>query len=172
MRRFLAAAAFSSLALMATAQPGLKSVSDLQGKVMPAWSMKTLSGKTLSNATTKGKVVLLDFWASWCGPCRNENPNVVKAFKEFNAKGFTVFGVSLDNDKDKWLGAIAEDGLTWSHVSELQGWNCSAARLYGVMSIPANFLLDKEGKIIASNLRGEDLENKLKEVMNETTASK
>ncbi len=144
----------------------------LPGNPAPDFTLNDTTGKPVSLSSFKGKVVLVDFWASWCGPCRNENPNVVKAFKEFNAKGFTVFGVSLDNDKDKWLGAIAEDGLTWSHVSELQGWKCSAAKLYGVMSIPANFLLDKEGKIIASNLRGEDLVNKLKEVMTETTATK
>lgn len=144
----------------------------LPGNPAPDFTLNDTTGKPVSLASFKGKVVLLDFWASWCGPCRNENPNVVKAYKEFNAKGFTVFGVSLDNDKNKWLGAIAEDGLTWQHVSELQGWNCSAARLYGVMSIPANFLLDKEGKIIASNLRGEDLVSKLKEVMNEPAPSK
>lgn len=108
---------------------------------------------------------MVDFWASWCSPCRAENPNVVAAYKKYNSKGFTVFGVSLDTDREKWMAAIAKDGLTWKHASDLIGWKNEAAKLYGVMSIPANFLLDKDGKIIASNLRGADLDNKLAEVL-------
>jgi peroxiredoxin len=144
----------------------------LPGNPAPDFTMNDSTGKAVSLASFKGQFLLVDFWASWCGPCRNENPNVVKAYKEFSSRGFTILGVSLDNDKAKWLEAVAEDGLTWAHVSELQGWKCSAAKLYGVMSIPANFLLDKEGKIIASNLRGEDLVNKLKEVISEPAAAK
>lgn len=101
-----------------------------------------------------------------------ENPNVVAAFNKFQSRGLTVFGVSLDNDRAEWLEAIKEDGLTWSHVSELQGWKCSAAKTYGVMSIPSNFLLDSEGKIIASNLRGDELIKKLEEVLPEADQQK
>ncbi len=131
----------------------------------PEFTMNDTTGKPVSLGSFKGSVVLVDFWASWCGPCRAENPNVVAAFKKYNSKGFTVFGVSLDADKAKWMAAIEKDGLTWTHVSDLVGWDNAAAKQYGVMSIPANFLLDKEGKIIASNLRGEDLTKKLEELL-------
>jgi len=109
--------------------------------------------------------VLIDFWASWCGPCRAENPNVVAAFKKFNKKGFEVFGVSLDDNKEKWLEAIKKDGLTWKHVSDLKGWGNAVAKQYGVSSIPHSVLVDKEGIIIAKNLRGEELIKKLEEVL-------
>ena len=135
------------------------------GQPAPEFTMNDSTGKPISLSSFKGKVVLVDFWASWCGPCRAENPNVVAAFKKFGSKGFTVFGVSLDTDKSKWEAAIAKDGLTWPHVSDLVGWDNAAAKQYGVMSIPANFLLDKEGKIIGSGLRGEDLVKKLEEVL-------
>jgi peroxiredoxin len=131
----------------------------------PEFTMNDSTGKPVSLSSFKGQVVLVDFWASWCGPCRAENPNVVAAFKKFNSKGFTVLGVSLDTDKGKWMDAIAKDGLTWPHVSDLIGWENAAAKQYGVMSIPASFLLDKEGKIIANNLRGEDLVKKLEELL-------
>ena len=135
------------------------------GQPAPEFTMNDTTGKPISLSSLKGKVVLVDFWASWCGPCRAENPNVVAAYKRFSSKGFTVFGVSLDTDKDKWLQAIAKDGLTWPHVSDLIGWDNAAAKQYGVMSIPASYLLDKEGKIIASNLRGEELVKKLEELL-------
>jgi len=135
------------------------------GQPAPEFTMNDSTGKPVSLSSFKGKVVLVDFWASWCGPCRAENPNVVAAYKKFNSKGFTVLGVSLDTDKAKWQDAIAKDGLTWTHVSDLIGWDNAAAKQYGVMSIPANFLIDKEGKIIGSSLRGEDLVKKLEEVV-------
>jgi peroxiredoxin len=135
------------------------------GQPAPDFTMNDTLGNPVSLSSFKGQVVLVDFWASWCGPCRAENPNVVAAYKKFNSKGFTVFGVSLDDNKEKWMEAIAKDGLTWKHVSDLVGWSNAAAKQYGVMSIPASFLLDKEGKIVASNLRGEDLMKKLEEVL-------
>lgn len=113
----------------------------------------------------RGQVVLLDFWASWCGPCRKENPNVVKLYHKYKDKGFTVFSVSMDSKKDRWLDAIKKDGLVWpDHVSDLQGWRNAAGQKYGVSSIPTTFLLDKDGKIIGKNLRGYALEAKLKEI--------
>ncbi|MGB8491933.1 MAG: TlpA disulfide reductase family protein, partial [Bacteroidales bacterium] len=105
------------------------------------------------------------FWAGWCGPCRRENPNLVKVYSEFHKKGFNVLGVSLDQSRDEWVKAIADDKLTWPQVSDLQYWNSAAARLYAVNSIPANFLLDQNGVIIARNLRGEELYNKVKEIL-------
>ena len=100
----------------------------------------------------------MDFWASWCGPCRKEMPNVVKAYAKFKDKGFEIYGVSLDQDKARWLEAIQKDGITWPQVSDLKYWECEAAKLYAVEGIPYTVLLDKEGKIIAKNLRGADLE--------------
>jgi len=139
----------------------------LPGQPAPEFTQNDSTGKPISLSSFKGRVVLVDFWASWCGPCRAENPNVVAAYKKYNAKGFTVLGVSLDSDKGKWIEAIAKDGLTWTHVSDLSGWFNAAAKQYGVMSIPANFLIDKEGKIIGSDLRGEALDKKLEEVLGE-----
>jgi peroxiredoxin len=122
-------------------------------------------GKEVSLSSLRGKYVLVDFWASWCKPCRMENPNVVKAYNKFSPKNFTVFGVSLDKEKDPWLKAIKTDNLNWPQVSDLQFWNNSAAVLYHVQGIPQNFLIDPNGKIVGRNLRGADLEAKLCELL-------
>lgn len=134
------------------------------GAVAPDFTMNDTEGKPVSLSSFKGKIVLVDFWASWCGPCRQENPNVVKLYQQYHGKGFDILGVSLDKDKEAWLKAIKDDNLAWNHVSDLQYWQNAAARLYGVNSIPQSFLLDKEGKIIAKGLRGEELAKKLAEL--------
>jgi len=135
------------------------------GQPAPELALTTPEGKKVALSSLKGKYVLVDFWASWCQPCRQENPNVVAAFNKYKNKGFTVLGVSLDENKAAWKQAIAKDGLTWPHVSDLQGWSSPAAQQYGVQAIPANFLLDKQGVIIAKNLREEALHNTLEEVL-------
>jgi thiol-disulfide isomerase/thioredoxin len=135
------------------------------GDIAPNITMADTLGKMISLESFRGKVVLIDFWASWCGPCRMENPNVVRAYQKYRSKGFTVFSVSLDNKKENWLAAIKKDNLTWTHVSELKGWETSASRLYQVTGIPATFLLDKEGKIVARNLRGPALEEMLEKLL-------
>lgn len=136
------------------------------GQKAPDFTLNDPQGKPVSLSSKIGsKLLLVDFWAAWCGPCRAENPNVVKIYKEFNSKGFDILGVSLDKSGADWNKAISYDRLTWTHVSDLQYWNSAAAKLYGVNSIPANFLLDKDGIIIAKNLRGEELSNKVKELL-------
>jgi peroxiredoxin len=139
----------------------------VEGGTAPDFKQLTPEGKEFGLSDLKGKVVLVDFWASWCGPCRRENPNVVKLYNQYQAEGFTVLGVSLDTDRSRWLGAIEADGLTWPHISDLKGWQNSAAQLYGVRSIPHTVLVDREGKIIARNLRGPALEAKLAEIFGE-----
>jgi peroxiredoxin len=139
--------------------------SKLLGQAAPEISLPDVNGNTVSLNSLKGKFVLIDFWASWCGPCRQENPNVVRAFNLYKNKNFTILGVSLDDNKDRWVDAIGKDGLNWAQVSDLKGWQSVAAGAYGVRGIPANFLLDPTGKIIAENLRGADLEAKLAEVL-------
>ena len=138
------------------------------GQVAPEIILKNPEGFTYKLSDLKDQIVLLDFWASWCRPCRAENPNVVKLYEQYNKEGFTVFSVSLDQKLELWEAAIKNDRLVWPyHVSDLNGWYSSAAKLYGVESIPSTFLLDKGNKIAAYNLRGEALIQKVKELMNE-----
>ena len=130
----------------------------------PNIKQATPEGGEMALSELRGKYVLLDFWASWCGPCRRENPNVVAMYQKYHKKGFDIFSVSLDKDKGRWLQAIEKDNMTWHHVSDLRGWANEAAAIYGVRSIPRTFLLDPEGNIIAKNLRGEALQAKLAEI--------
>jgi peroxiredoxin len=127
------------------------------GNAAPEFSCTDAEGKTVQLSSFRGSYVLIDFWASWCGPCRRENPSVVSAYRQFQNKGFKILGVSLDDTKSDWLEAIKKDGLNWTQVSDLKGWKADAAALYGVKAIPMNFLLDKNGTIVAKGLRGEEL---------------
>jgi thiol-disulfide isomerase/thioredoxin len=136
--------------------------SPLVGQVAPEISLPNPEGQIQNLSSLRGKLVLIDFWASWCGPCRKENPHVVAVYNKYKDKGFTILSVSLDSNKDRWVQAIQKDGMEWHHVSDLKGWSSSAASLYGVRSIPATFLVGKDGKIIATNLRGAALENQVK----------
>lgn len=129
--------------------------------VKPDFTLPDRDGKLFKLSSLKGKVVLVDFWASWCGPCRKENPNLVKAYAKYHDKGFEIVGVSLDDKKEAWLKAIEADKLSWLHVSDLKGWKSDLATEYGIRSIPTSFLVDENGKIIAKDLRGEELDKKL-----------
>lgn len=134
------------------------------GQVAPDITMEDPDGKMISLSSLRGNYVMIDFWAAWCRPCRAENPNVVALYKKYNSKGFEVFGVSLDRKKEDWVKAIEKDGLLWTQVSDLQYFNSAAAQLYNIQAIPATYLLDKDGKIIAKNLRGVALRKKLEEL--------
>lgn len=133
---------------------------------MPAvdFALNDSTGNPIAISSFKGKILLIDFWASWCGPCRIENPNVVRLYNDYKDKGFEIIGVSFDQSKSKWIEAIHQDKLTWPHVSDLKGWQSHAAKLYSIQAIPSTLLLDRDGIIIAKDLRGEALRNKLEEI--------
>jgi peroxiredoxin len=138
------------------------------GQKAPDFTLNDVDGNPVSLYSKLGgntKLLLVDFWAAWCSPCRQENPNVVKVRNEYNKKGFDVFGVSLDRTKEDWVKAIADDKLTWTHVSDLKYWDCVPAKLYAVSAIPANFLIDGNGIIVGHNLRGDALVEKVKELL-------
>lgn len=135
------------------------------GSIAPDFTLQTINHKPLKMTSLRGKLILLDFWASWCAPCREENPNVVKTYQEFKEKGFDILSISLDSENESWEAAIKKDKLTWNHVSDLKSWDSEVVKMYGVTGIPFTLLLDKEGKIIAKNLRGAELNNKLKTVL-------
>lgn len=135
------------------------------GGIAPDFIGNTPDGRKVKLSDFKGKVVMIDFWASWCGPCRKENPFIVSLYKKYKDKNFAILGVSLDTDNDKWKDAIMADGLTWEHISDLKGWDSEIAILYNVQEIPQTLLLDKEGKILAKNPRDEELERKLAEIL-------
>jgi len=135
------------------------------GQDAPSITLPNVKGDTVSLSSLKGKVVLIDFWASWCGPCRASNPNVVKLYNKYKAKGFEVFGVSIDSKRSAWIKAIAHDKLTYTQVNDSGEWNAASAAKYGVEAIPATFLLNKEGKIVAIDLEGKELENKIVDLL-------
>jgi peroxiredoxin len=134
------------------------------GQKAPEIALPNPAGDTIALSSLRGQYVLLDFWASWCKPCRVENPNLVKAYKRYNDKGFEIYQVSLDKKRASWEKAIEKDNLSWTHVSDLKFWNSSAAKTYNIRSIPANFLLNEKGEIIDKNLRGDALQKKLHEI--------
>ena len=135
------------------------------GSLAPDFELPTPDGKNIKLSSFRGKTLLLDFWASWCKPCRAENPNVVRMYEKYKGKNFDILSVSLDQDKTAWTNAITSDGLTWTHVSDIAGWDSKVVAPYGLQAIPATYLLDTEGKILAINLRGQELEDKLSEIL-------
>jgi peroxiredoxin len=135
------------------------------GKPAPKFSAKSPEGKLISLDESLGKVTIVDFWASWCAPCRKENPNVVALYNEYHSKGLNIIGVSLDQDAKKWKDAIAKDNLSWIHVSNLKYWDEPIGKQYGISSIPATFILDAKGNIVAKDLRGDALRAKVKELL-------
>ncbi|NJK94492.1 MAG: AhpC/TSA family protein [Bacteroidales bacterium] len=148
----------------------LENLKNTLEKVQPGnkfidFELPDTTGVPVKLSSLNGKVILLDFWASWCPPCRAENPNLVRIYNTYSPKGFTIFSVSLDKNKETWLKGINDDKLTWTHVSDLAFWNSSAAKLYGVRAIPSNVLIDASGTIIARNLMGEELEKKVKDIL-------
>ncbi len=164
--KFQTHSGLASIKQMISAQSSAKSSGyNLLNKEAPEITMPDINGKQVSLSSLRGKYVLVDFWASWCGPCRQENPNVVAAYNKFKNKNFTILGVSLDEDKAAWKKAIEKDNLTWTHISDLKQWESAVVSPYGIEGIPFNVLLDPQGKIIASALRGADLESKLAEVL-------
>lgn len=160
--KLLAVAAILLLAAAFTKAGKIPSVGDKA----PEIALSAPDGTVIKLSSLKGKVVLIDFWASWCGPCRKANPGVVKVYEKYKAQGFTVYSVSLDQNKDRWVQAIAKDGLAWdNHVSDLKFWNNKAAADYGVEAIPATFLIDRNGVIIDSDLHGNSLEGAVKRAL-------
>lgn len=157
----------TSLPQIKTLKERVKSLKTVAiGQKAPDFTLNDVNDKPVTLSSKFGpKLLLVDFWASWCGPCRMENPNVVKVYNEFHKKGFDIVGVSLDHEKNDWIKAIKDDRLTWTHISDLLWWNSAAAKLYAVNGIPANFLLDEKGTIIGKNLRGDDLYNKVNETL-------
>lgn len=135
------------------------------GEQFVDFEMEDTLGKTRKLSENTGKVILLEFWAAWCGPCRMENPNLVKTYNKFHSKGFEIFAVSLDSKKENWIKAIKDDGLIWNHVSDLEGQEKKAALIYSINGIPDNYLISEKGEIIGRNLRGENLNKKLTEIL-------
>jgi peroxiredoxin len=147
---------FAGVAAMA--QPAI-------GSATPDISLKDLDGNTVSLSSLRGKVVLLDFWASWCGPCRKENKHLINTYAKFKAKGFEIYSVSLDDDKRAWQQAIKQDRITWLQVNDGGGWDAAIANQWNIQQIPTTYLIDKDGKIIARDVQGKQLESKIKELL-------
>ncbi len=138
---------------------------DLMGKTIPDFEQADINGKMVNIKSLRGKYVLIDFWASWCGPCRGENPNVLNAYNKYKSKNFTVLGISLDKTKENWVDAVKKDGLVWQQLSDLKFWSNAVAQQFGIQSIPQNYLIDPNGIVIGKNLRGEALEEKLASIL-------